>query len=109
VTCKKAKCKIETLAICGPFLLFHRVPSVKKSMKAIAYRLSQPFDDRTASLVMSSFFPSASSLHAPIGRHSILPCHGKIKRAFIALPHLGNPLNGDRSSTIDPRPIAGPQ
>jgi len=63
---------------------------VLKSMKPAAYRLPRYPNDRAAPLVMSSFFSIASSFHAPIGRHPILPCHGKIKRAFNAASHLGD-------------------
>jgi len=75
-------------------------------MKVTAYRLVARRSRRTASLVMSSFFPPRH--HAPIGWYPILLCHGKIKRAFSAASHLGNPYD-HRSSAIDPRPITEPK
>lgn len=80
---------------------FHRTIFIAsralKGMKAAAY---QPIATRpilTASLVASSFFYfTTSSLHAPIGWYPILLCHGKIKRAFNAASHLGNPYDDHR-------------
>lgn len=80
---------------------------VLKSMKAMAYRLVAT--RRSYSFIGHVlFFSTTSSLHAPIGWYPILPCHGKIKRAFSAASYLGNPL-AHHSSTIDPRPIPEPK
>jgi len=91
----------SAVRIYRPFLSHHCGFSGIKKHESYGLSTGRYQTSRTASLVMSSFF---SSLHALIGWYPILLCHGKIKHAFSATSHLGNPFD-HHSSAIDSRPI----